>query len=299
MPYENLFSHFPKECVAYHEPLAKHTTFAIGGPCDVWLAPYEIGQVQEAWQICQKEGIPIFALGKGSNLLVSDAGMDGVVLSMEHLQALSIQGDTITCQAGMSMEDLCNRACQAGLSGLEFACGIPGTLGGAIYMNAGAYEGEMKDVVVSVQVMTPEGEIKELSAQEAKFSYRHSLLKEQPLLCLSATMRLHPEDKKIIQAKMDDLMERRRSRQPLELASAGSAFKRPTGYYAGKLIIEAGMQGHRIGDAQVSTKHAGFIVNLGQASAQNVVDLIAQVKEAVYAHSGVSLEPEVRLIGRW
>lgn len=299
MNREEWLNRLPAGSVRFDEPLSEHTTFKIGGPCDVWVEPSDVAAVAEVMRLSRGSAFPIFILGKGSNLLVSDAGIEGVVLSLEKLQGITIEGDTLRCEAGVSLEDLCNAAAEAGLSGLEFACGIPGTLGGAIYMNAGAYDGEMKDVVQSVDVMHPDGRTETIPADAMAFSYRHSRLKDEPLLCLSATFQLHPADPAVVRQKMDALMAERRAKQPLEWPSAGSTFKRPPGYFAGKLIIDAGMQGHRVGDAQVSTKHAGFIVNRGNATAQNVADLICAVQTAVKDFAGVELEPEVRFVGRW
>lgn len=296
---EALLKQLPPGSVRFKEPLAAHTTFQIGGPCDVWIEPSDVATLTKVMQLSQALSIPIFVLGKGSNLLVSDAGIAGAVLSLERLQEVVIQDDCVYCQAGVPLSDLCDAVADAGLHGLEFACGIPGTLGGAIYMNAGAYDGEMKDVVTSVDVMYPDGKFETIPAADMGFSYRHSRLKEEPLLCVGATFRLQQADVSSVREKMDALMNERRAKQPLEWPSAGSTFKRPPGYFAGKLIIDAGMQGHRVGDAEVSTKHAGFIVNRGKATARDVADLIHAVQAAVKQHAGVDLEPEVRFVGRW
>lgn len=294
-----VFADWAEGTVRPMETMAGHTTFAIGGPCDLYLEPQDRDQVRQALAWVRKEGLPLFVLGKGSNLLVSDDGIEGVVLSLDGLAGCQIQGREVVCEAGVDLADLCDQVAEAGLSGLEFACGIPGSLGGAIYMNAGAYGGEMKDVVTEVEVMDAEGNILRIPAQDMDFAYRTSRLKQGGLICLSATMVLTEQDPSRVRQEMDRLTAEREAKQPLEWPSAGSTFKRPPGYYAGKLIIDAGMQGAQVGGAQVSTKHAGFIVNLGGATAQDVADLIAKVQQAVRDHAGVDMETEVRFIGRW
>lgn len=280
------------------EAMSKHTTFQIGGPADYFVSPKTKEAFSALIKLCYKKAYPFMVLGEGSNLLVSDEGIEGLVISTEAFNQVKCSGNEIEAGAGLSLKDLSNFALEAGLSGLEFSCGIPGSLGGAVYMNAGAYEGEMKDVIVSVSLINEKGELIEKSSDEMAFSYRHSILSEEKLYCLSAKMRLVPKDKALIKAKIDELTQKREDKQPLELPSAGSTFKRPEGYFAGKLIIEAGMQGARVGGAEVSKKHAGFIVNQGGATAREVLLLINKVKEAVYEKSGVTLEPEVRLTGR-
>lgn len=285
--------------VRLNEPLSRHTTFQIGGPCDVMVFPETAEALADIIRVCSEEDLMYFVLGKGSNVLVSDQGIRGVVISTERLQHLTVDGTVVTASAGLSLINVSKACAELGLSGLEFASGIPGSIGGAAYMNAGAYDGEMKDVVTSVTVLDENGLIRDISAEEMRFSYRHSRLKDEPLVCLAVTMQLAYGDKHEILAKIADLSERRSSKQPLEMASAGSTFKRPAGHYAGPLIIDAGMQGYRIGGAQVSMKHAGFLVNTGGATADDVIRLIHAVQAAVLRKFGVRLETEVRFIGEW
>ncbi|MDO4280658.1 MAG: UDP-N-acetylmuramate dehydrogenase [Peptococcaceae bacterium] len=285
--------------VLENEPLAAHTTFRIGGPCQAMVFPKSPEELAEVMALCKLKELPTFVLGKGSNVLVADTGIDGVVIATDHIRQLTVDGERVTASAGLSLIDVSKACAELGLSGLEFASGIPGSIGGAAYMNAGAYDGEMKDVVMSVTVLDEAGDVVEIPASEMKFSYRHSLLKEQPLVCLAVTMQLARADKREILAKIADLTERRTSRQPLELPSAGSTFKRPVGHYAGPLIIDAGLQGYTVGGAQVSTKHAGFVVNVGEATADDVIRLIHHVQHEVRRQFGVDLETEVRFIGKW
>lgn len=285
--------------VRLNEPLSSHTTFQIGGPCDVMVFPETAEALADIIRVCSEEDLMYFVLGKGSNVLVSDQGIRGVVISTERLQHLTVDGTVVTASAGLSLINVSKACAELGLSGLEFASGIPGSIGGAAYMNAGAYDGEMKDVVTSVTVLDENGLIRDIPAEEMRFSYRHSRLKDEPLVCLAVTMQLAYGDKHEILAKIADLSERRSSKQPLEMASAGSTFKRPAGHYAGPLIIDAGMQGYRIGGAQVSMKHAGFLVNTGGATADDVIRLIHAVQAAVLRKFGVRLETEVRFIGEW
>lgn len=285
--------------VRVNEPLASHTTFQIGGPCDVMVFPETAEALADVIRACTEEDQPFFVLGKGSNVLVSDQGIRGVVIATERLQRLVVDGTTVTASAGLSLINVSKACAELGLTGLEFASGIPGSIGGAAYMNAGAYDGEMKDVITSVTVLDEGGLIRDIPAEEMRFSYRHSRLKDEPLVCLAVTMQLQHGDKAEILAKVADLSERRSSKQPLEMASAGSTFKRPVGHYAGPLIIDAGLQGYHIGGAQVSTKHAGFLVNTGGATADDVIRLIHTVQAAVLRKFGVRLETEVRFIGEW
>lgn len=296
----DLFSSIPGVAeVRVNESLASHTTFQIGGPCDVMVFPETAEALADVIRACTEEDQPFFVLGKGSNVLVSDQGIRGVVIATERLQRLVVDGTTVTASAGLSLINVSKACAELGLTGLEFASGIPGSIGGAAYMNAGAYDGEMKDVITSVTVLDEGGLIRDIPAEEMRFSYRHSRLKDEPLVCLAVTMQLQHGDKAEILAKVADLSERRSSKQPLEMASAGSTFKRPVGHYAGPLIIDAGLQGYHIGGAQVSTKHAGFLVNTGGATADDVIRLIHTVQAAVLRKFGVRLETEVRFIGEW
>lgn len=297
---KDLFSSIPGVAeVRLNEPLAAHTTFQIGGPCDAMVFPETPEAFAAVLRRCFANGLDYFVLGKGSNVLVSDAGIRGVVIASERLERLVVDGERVAASAGLSLINVSKACAELGLSGLEFASGIPGSIGGACYMNAGAYDGEMRDVIESVTVLDENGDVHEIPASEMRFSYRHSRLKDEPLICLGITMQLHHGDKAEILAKIRELSERRASKQPLELASAGSTFKRPTGYYAGPLIIDAGMQGQCVGGAQISTKHAGFLVNTGGATADDVITLIHEVQEAVLKKFDVRLETEVRFIGEW
>ena len=297
---KELFSSIVSEdAIRENEPMSAHTTFEIGGPCDLMVFPASIDELSQVVAVCRREKINFFVLGKGSNILVSDRGIRGVVIVTERIQHLEINGNMVDVTTGYSLINVSKATAELGLSGLEFACGIPGSIGGAVYMNAGAYDGEMKNVIESVTVLDAEGVIREIPAADMALSYRHSRLKDEPMVCLSVRLRLAYGDKKDILTKIADLSERRSSRQPLELPSSGSTFKRPTGYYAGPLIIDAGLQGYQIGGAQVSTKHAGFVVNVDHATADDVIRLIHHVQKTVKTHAGVDMETEVRFIGDW
>lgn len=286
---------YPETGVTLGEPMSRHTTFKIGGPVAALLEPKSIGAF--VWFIRELEGrgIPYFVLGNGSNLLVSDGGHKEVALSTARLDTLRASGDSLICGAGVALSRLASMALSQGLTGLEFAHGIPGSLGGAVYMNAGAYGGEMKDVVESVTFVDRDGQVRVLPGDECGFGYRTSRFQKGGVV-LSAILRLRPGDPAEIRAKMDELAASRRERQPLNYPSAGSTFKRPENGYASKLIDEAGLKGLRVGGAQVSEKHAGFIVNLGNATFSDVYALMAMVVTKVYKSSGVKLEPEVKII---
>lgn len=288
----------PDNHIKENESFSHHTTFQIGGPADLMLWPETTGDLANILSLCHEHQLPAFILGNGSNLLVSDLGMSGVVVHMGLLNQIERKGNHLICGAGVELKDLAAFAQEEGLAGLEFASGIPGSVGGAIYMNAGAYDGEIKDVVFQVMLLDYSGKPHMFSAEEMAFSYRHSRLKDEPYVCVAAEFALKTDTPENVGARVADLTERRASRQPLEWPSAGSTFKRPVGYYAGPLIIEAGMQGARVGGAEVSTKHAGFIINRGGATARDVLMLIDKVQKAVYEKSGVRLEPEVRMVGR-
>ena len=286
--------------VSLSEPLSEHTTFKIGGPADVYVAPDSIESAERAIAVCREEGVPFFVLGRGSDLLVSDLGYRGVIICMaDALDDLGVEDEKLVCQAGVTLSDAAEMACALGLTGLEFACGIPGTVGGAVFMNAGAYGGQIADVLESVRVVDASGEVREMGVDELDLGYRHSRIADDGLFVLSATFALEPGDEAEIRATMDDLTERREEKQPLELPSAGSTFKRPEGHFAGKLISDAGLQGYRSGGAEVSTKHAGFVVNAGDATAADVRAVIAHVQDEVERQFGVRLEPEVRFLGEF
>lgn len=286
--------------VKLQEPMKKHTTFRIGGPADYYLCPHSVRELQAVLHICRGEKLPFFILGNGSNLLVSDKGYRGAVIQLwKNMSEIERTGTRIRAQAGALLSKIAAAALEDGLTGMEFAAGIPGTLGGAVVMNAGAYGGEMKDVIKEVQVMDQEGNLLNLPAEKLELGYRTSIIKKKDYIVLSAVLELEPGDREEIRAKMDDLKERRVSKQPLELPSAGSTFKRPEGYFAGKLIMDAGLRGFSVGGAQISEKHCGFVVNKGNATAEDVTDLIREVQEKVKERFGVELEPEVKFLGEF
>lgn len=280
------------------EPMKKHTTFRIGGPADYFIMPSNEKELAEAVRVCRKFLIPIYIVGNGSNLLVSDQGYEGVIIQIyKQMNRVEITENEIHAQAGALLSMIANRAMEAELTGFEFAAGIPGTLGGACVMNAGAYGGEMKDVLETVTVLTRDGDVKTLTKDELELGYRTSVIAKKDYIVLSAVIRLENGKKEEIKAVMDDLKEKRITKQPLEYPSAGSTFKRPEGYFAGKLIQDAGLRGFQVGGAQVSEKHCGFVVNKDQATAADVMNLMNQVSDKVYEMSGVRLEPEVKRLG--
>lgn len=280
------------------EPMKKHTTFRLGGPADYFLSPSDVNQIPEIIHICRKEGIPWFVLGNGSNLLVSDQGYRGVVIQIyKNMNQITVEGTRIYAQAGALLSAVSKKAMEAGLTGMEFASGIPGTLGGAAVMNAGAYGGEMKDILVSVTVLTDEGEQKVLKAEELSLGYRTSIIKERGYIVLDVVLQLQAGDQDAIRNRMEELKVQRVTKQPLEYPSAGSTFKRPEGYFAGKLVQDAGLRGYRVGGAQVSEKHCGFVINTGDATASDVVRLIRNVQDIVWNKFEVRMEPEVKFLG--
>ena len=294
-----LFRSFLKDDqIRIGEPMAEHTTFRIGGPADLFLIPEKEEEIRKIRRICKEENIPLFILGNGSNLLVSDRGFRGAVLWIyKNLSHFEVQDEQIKTSAGCLLSALSVAARNASLAGLEFAGGIPGTLGGAVRMNAGAYGGEMKDVIKTVRVLTPEGDIQDIPGSEMGFGYRTSIVEQKNLAVLEAVISLKKGDPLVIRDTMRDLNARRADKQPLEYPSAGSTFKRPEGYFAGKLIMEAGLAGYQVGGARVSEKHCGFVINAGGATASDVKRLIEDVRLKVRLNSGVLLEPEVRFLG--
>ncbi len=286
--------------VLFNEPMKKHTTFRIGGPATYYVTPANCEQISQILALCKAENIPYFVLGNGSNLLVSDAGYDGVVIQIyKNMNQISVDGSVITAQAGILLAQLAKKALENSLAGFEFASGIPGTLGGAVVMNAGAYGGELKDVLVSATVLTPDGEILKLSLEELCLGYRTSIVKEKEYIVLEASIKLSEGDKEAIQTRMEELKVQRVSKQPLEFPSAGSTFKRPAGYFAGKLIQDAGLRGYQVGGAQVAEKHCGFVINRGNATAADVLQLIRDVQNAVFEKFGVQLETEIKFLGHF
>ena len=252
------------QCILEQESMKKHTTFRIGGPADIFAVPDTIEKAAKIIGICREQKVPFYVIGNGSNLLVSDQGYRGVVVQVyKNLSAIEIKGDIITAQAGAMLSVIAKKAMAASLTGFEFASGIPGTVGGAAVMNAGAYGGEMKQVLTEVTVLTREGELRRIPSEELKLGYRYSVIPEKGWIVLEAKLKLHRGDYDMIKARMDELKEKRVEKQPLELPSAGSTFKRPEGYFAGKLIMDAGLRGFSVGGAQVSEKHCGFVVNTG------------------------------------
>ena len=283
-----------------NEPMRKHTTFRIGGPADFYLCPHSAKEIQKTVAICREEELPYFILGNGSNLLVSDQGYRGVVIQLwKNVSDILVEGCRIRAKAGASLAKIAGEALEEGLTGMEFAAGIPGTLGGAVVMNAGAYGGEMKDILQEALVMDEQGEIFTLKKEELHLGYRTSIIKEKGYIVLAAALELKPGDRKEIKEKMDELKQRRVEKQPLDMPSAGSTFKRPEGYFAGKLIMDAGLRGFSVGGAQISEKHCGFVVNTGKATANDVLTLIREVQKRVRDKFGVELETEVKFLGEF
>ena len=306
----------PQLSLMQDEPMKKHTTFRIGGPADYYAEP-DVSQISKLIEIAKACDMPVAVIGNGSNLLVGDKGIRGLVIGIgKGLSAIEVteavaqqstaqdftaQGNSriITAGAGAILAAVAAKAAEASLSGLEFASGIPGSVGGAVVMNAGAYGGEIKDVLIDATVLTAEGELKTVTRDELDLSYRHSIVPEKGYIVLSARFRLTPKPQDEIKAYMAELRAKRVEKQPLEYPSAGSTFKRPEGYFAGKLIMDAGLRGYSVGDAQVSGKHCGFVVNKGEATAADVLTLIKDVQETVLKQFGVKLEPEVKMIGEF
>lgn len=281
-----------------NEPMSAHTTFRIGGKADVFIKPASEEVLKGVLAALKETGVPYYCIGGGSNLLVSDFGIRGAALYTGGFSDMALlDGCVIECGAGVKLSRMCSFALENSLSGCEFAWGIPGTVGGAVYMNAGAYGGEVKDIIVSARHMTPDGEIEEVPAENLKLGYRTSVYDKNKNVILSAKFKLHPGDKNEIREKMDDLLARRKDKQPIDLPSAGSTFKRPEGHFAGTLIEQCGLKGTAVGGAMVSEKHAGFVVNAnGEATCSEVLRLIELVKNAVFEKTGVLLEPEVKVV---
>ena len=296
--YNELLDIVGKENIMMDEPMKKHVSFRVGGPADILVRPINEEQLREILLYIKSEEIPYLIIGNGSNLLVRDGGIRGVVVELsDNFSDFKIDGNKIEIKAGALLSRIGNAALRAELKGFEFASGIPGTFGGALAMNAGAYGGEIKDIVKTVKVMDKDGNILELSNEEMHFGYRRSTIVEKGYVALSAVVELEKGNYDDIKATMDDLRDRRTSKQPLNFASAGSTFKRPEGYFAGKLIQDSGLKGLSIGDAQVSEKHSGFVINRGNATAKELLDLMFAVKSTVNAKFGVMLEEEVKIVG--
>ena len=297
---EKFWNLLGKDRVLVDEPMKRHTTFRIGGPADFFLLPSTVDEVRGILEICREEELPYFILGNGSNLLVSDKGYRGVIIQLyRNFSNISVEGNEICASSGALLSQIAAAARNASLTGFEFAGGIPGTLGGAVFMNAGAYGGELKDVLKEAVVMTEQGEILTLPVEKQDMGYRTSRIKKAGYLVLEARLVLKQGDMDKIRDITKDLTEKRVSKQPLEYPSAGSTFKRPEGYFAGKLIMDAGLRGYQVGDAQVSEKHCGFVINKGNATAADVLTLIENVREKVQEQFGVTLEPEVKFLGEF
>ena len=298
--YEYIRANVPEEDILTEEPMSRHTTFRIGGEAACFIRISSEEQLRKLIPYFENVGIEYFVLGKGSNLLVGDKGYPGVILQIsDACQQIEAEGNRLQVQAGAALSKVALFAMERGLEGLEFAAGIPGTVGGSVVMNAGAYGGEMKQVVESVRVLSPEGKILTLDNDTMEFGYRTSIIRNRNFTVLSVTFRLREGNREEIRARIEDFQKRRMEKQPLNYPSAGSTFKRPEGYYAGKLIMDAGLRGFQIGDARVSDKHCGFVVNVGKATARDVTDVIEEVQEKVRERFGVSLEREVIYLGKF
>ena len=296
--YNKLNNVIAKDSILINEPMSRHTTFRVGGPADFFVTPKAKEEVRDVVRICKEAGMPYYIIGNGSNLLVSDAGYRGVIVQIyKEMNEVKVEGDLVKAQAGALLSGIAAKALGAELSGFEFASGIPGTIGGACVMNAGAYGGEMKDVLESVTVLTGEGKIIELGRNELELGYRTSVIAKKGYIVLGAVLKLERGDGEKIKTYMDELKEKRVTKQPLEYPSAGSTFKRPEGYFAGKLIEDAGLRGFQVGGAQVSEKHCGFVINRDHATAADIMELMRQVQSRVKENSGVDLEPEVKRLG--
>ena len=297
--YDEITTALPELQVLKDEPMSRHTTFRIGGPADYFVCP-DREQIAEVLAVAKKCGMAITVIGNGSNLLVGDKGIRGLVVEIgSAMNQITVDKEHITAGAGALLSQVAAKAAAAELGGMEFAAGIPGSVGGAVTMNAGAYGGDMKDILRTVTVLTPEGELKTLDVSEMDLSYRHSCVPEQQYIVLEAEIELGYKPEEEIRAQMEELRNKRIEKQPLEYPSAGSTFKRPEGYFAGKLIMDAGLRGYRVGDAQVSEKHCGFVINRKNASAQEVRQLMQDVQDKVKAQFGVMLEPEVKMLGEF
>ena len=298
--YQKLVNIVDQDRVYKDEPMKFHTTFRVGGNADYFVCPNSIEEVQKLLSLCQETDMPYYILGNGSNLLVGDKGYRGLIIQIyKEMNAIWVEGDRIKVQAGALLSRIGNAALEAELTGFEFAAGIPGTMGGAVVMNAGAYGGEMKDVLETVTVLCPNGEMKVLKNEELELGYRTSIVSQKEYIVLEAVIKLNRGEKQVIRDKMNELKVQRVTKQPLEYPSAGSTFKRPTGYFAGKLIQDAGLRGFQVGGAQVSEKHCGFVINKENATAADIVEIMNQVSMIVKEKFGVELEPEVKRLGEF
>ena len=296
--YNSLKEVLDDELIFIDEPMKDHISFKVGGPADILVRPTTEEEIKAVFRIANEKKIPFFVKGNGTNILIKDGGFRGLVIELaDNFSEYKIEGNLITVQTGALLSIIGREAMNASLTGFEFASGIPGSLGGALAMNAGAYGGEMKNIVKSARLMDCDGNIVEYTNEEMNFGYRHSRLTDEKKIAISAVIELEEGNFEEIKAKMDDLAYQRRTKQPLEYPSAGSTFKRPEGHFAGKLIQDAKLKGKTIGGAQVSEKHSGFVINYNQATAADIINLIEHVKETVYSTQGVRLEEEVKIIG--
>lgn len=296
--YKGLFEKFYKEeNVIIDAEMKNYVHFRVGGPADILLIPESKEQVIKTIEICREKNIPFYVIGNGSNLLVRDGGIKGVVIKLKELKNIEVKDNIIEAECGAMLKDVSDAALKNSLTGLEFACGIPGTIGGAVFMNAGAYNGEVSNVIESAEIINGENEVITLSREELDLKYRSSIIMKNNYIVLSARFKLEDGDKKNIEEIVEDLTNKRESKQPLEYPSAGSTFKRPEGYFAGKLIQDAGLKGYTIGGAAVSEKHSGFVINKNNATATDILNLIHHIQEEVKKQFNVELHPEVRIIG--
>ncbi len=295
---EKMKALLPEDRFLVDEPMCNHTTFKIGGPADYLIFPADMEELKGIFELIREYEIPFNVMGNGSNILVLDKGIPGAVIKFNSpMSSIRREGNKLIAGAGASLKALSEYAAECSLTGMEFAIGIPGSVGGAVFMNAGAYDGEMKFITTEVSAVSPDGDITTYSADELEFGYRHSVFQDNGQAICEVTVTLEPGNAAEIKEKMDGFTQRRESKQPLEMPSAGSTFKRPAGYFAGTLIEETGLKGLRVGGAQISEKHAGFVVNAGGATAEDVLGLIKEVQDRVYQKNGVKLFPEVRIIG--
>lgn len=296
--YKLLGEFYNKEDITLDSPMSEHIYFKVGGPADILVTPVNEEQVVKTLKLCREYKVPYFILGNGSNILVKDGGISGVVIKFNKLNKIKTEGKFVIAQSGALLKDISKAALEDNLKGFEFACGIPGSIGGAVFMNAGAYDGEMSHVIKSARVIDEDFNIKTLNKEELDLGYRSSSVMKKGYVILEATVELESGEYSTIKNKIDDLTNKRESKQPLEYPSAGSTFKRPEGYFAGKLIQDSGLKGFSIGGAAVSEKHSGFVINKGGAKAKDVLDVIAHVQKKVKENFGVDLHTEVRIIGR-
>lgn len=296
--FKNLFEEFYKsENIIIDAEMKKYVHFKVGGPADILLIPQSKEQVFKTIEICREKNIPFYVVGNGSNLLVKDGGVKGVVIKLNDVKNIKVMENRVEAECGAMLKDVSNAALNSALTGFEFACGIPGTIGGAVFMNAGAYNGEISHVIECAEVIDDKNNIVVLSKNELELGYRSSIVMKKNYIVLSATFKLENGDGKQIKNIVDDLTCKRESKQPLEYPSAGSTFKRPEGYFAGKLIQDAGLKGYSIGGAAVSEKHSGFVINKNKATAKDILDLISHIQDEVKKQFDVDLHPEVRIIG--